>query len=167
MAHERFDRQAAKWNAAVWSNDLERVRAQAGGMTRAWQALDAAAEADGAETLNPTVWEARMPDGRVFGLLEAAGQEAETAVGGEGARSANILLRNFDDEALSDALARRRFDVVHLATHASFEGRTDRSFIVTNGETIPLAELRRLYLTRLDHALLGRIREYRARYGGK
>jgi CHAT domain-containing protein len=85
-----------------------------------------------------------LPDGRVFGLLEAAGQEAETAVGGEGARSANILLRNFDDEALSDALARRRFDVVHLATHASFEGRTDRSFIVTNGETIPLAELRRL-----------------------
>lgn len=66
---ERFDRQAAKWNAAVWSNDLERVRAQAGGMTRAWQALDAAAHAGGAATLNPTVWEARMPDGRVFGFV--------------------------------------------------------------------------------------------------
>jgi hypothetical protein len=66
---ERFDRQAAKWNAAIWSNDLERVRAQAGGMTRAWQALDAAAEASGAEPLKPTVWEARMPGGRVFAFV--------------------------------------------------------------------------------------------------
>ena len=66
---ERFDRQATKWNVAVWSNDLERVRTQAGGMIRAWQALDAAAEASGAEPLKPTVWEARMPDGRVFAFV--------------------------------------------------------------------------------------------------
>ena len=34
--------------------------------------------------------------------------------------------------------------MLHLATHASFNGRSDRAFIVANGETILLSELRQI-----------------------
>jgi CHAT domain-containing protein len=36
----------------------------------------------------------------------------------------------------------RPIDVLHLATHAAFNGRSDRAFIVANGEVIRLSELR-------------------------
>jgi CHAT domain-containing protein len=39
-------------------------------------------------------------------------------------------------------LSQQPVDVLHLATHASFNGRSDRAFIVANGEAIRLAELR-------------------------
>jgi CHAT domain-containing protein len=42
------------------------------------------------------------------------------------------------------ALSGQRVDVLHLATHASFNGRSDRSYIVADGEAIPIAELRLL-----------------------
>ena len=35
-------------------------------------------------------------------------------------------------------------DILHLATHAVFNGRSDRAFIVANGEVVRLAELREM-----------------------
>lgn len=79
-----------------------------------------------------------------FPALPNAGAEA-TAAAGEN----ETVLHNFTPAQLEQALDRGGVDILHLATHASFEGRTDRSFIVAQGagaggEAIPLTELRRM-----------------------
>jgi CHAT domain-containing protein len=80
-----------------------------------------------------------MPFGS-FSALVGTGAEAEVAVGNEKGR--NLLIRNFHRADLDRALARQGVDVLHLATHASFNGRSDRSYIVADGELIPISDLR-------------------------
>ena len=63
---ERFDRQRALFNSAIWHGDLERVRDQSARMCKGWRALNAAATAAGSAPLAPTVWEAATPDGEVI-----------------------------------------------------------------------------------------------------
>jgi CHAT domain-containing protein len=77
-----------------------------------------------------------LPVGR-FTRLEGTASEAAMAAGQDG-----VLLTDFDRADLASALARRPASVLHLATHAAFNGRTERSFIVANGEAITLPELR-------------------------
>jgi hypothetical protein len=67
---EKFDRQRYLFNQAIWHGDLEAVRTQAARMTAAWQALDRAAEADGAEFLSPEVWEVTLGDGTVAAIVQ-------------------------------------------------------------------------------------------------
>jgi len=71
-----------------------------------------------------------------------AGTEAEARIAVASARS-GALVPDFTRAQLSAALA-RPVDVLHLATHAAFNGRSDRAFIVANGEVIRLSELREM-----------------------
>jgi CHAT domain-containing protein len=82
--------------------------------------------------------EVTLPAG-TFAKLEGTREEAAAAAGKRGK-----LIDDFKAADLRDALARGNVDVLHLATHAAFNGRSDRSFIVANGEAIPLADLRAL-----------------------
>lgn len=68
---ERFDRQWAKWQAAYATQDLDAVRAHSEAMRRAWAALEQAAIAAGHQPLAPEVWETRMPNGRVLGIVRS------------------------------------------------------------------------------------------------
>ena len=77
-----------------------------------------------------------LPVGR-FTRLEGTASEAAMAAGRDG-----VLLADFDRADLVAALAKRPASVLHLATHAAFNGRTERSFVVANGEAISLPELR-------------------------
>lgn len=79
-----------------------------------------------------------LPAGR-FAKLEGTRDEALAAAGPGG-----TVIDDFREADLRRALARGHVDVLHLATHAAFNGRSDRSFIVANGEAIPLADLRGL-----------------------
>jgi CHAT domain-containing protein len=77
-----------------------------------------------------------LPVGR-FARLDGTAAEAAIA-----ATSHRTLLADFTRAQLAAALARQPASVLHLATHAAFNGRSERSFIVANGETIALPELR-------------------------
>ena len=82
--------------------------------------------------------EVSLPAG-VFAKLEGTADEASVAAGTNGK-----FIPDFREADLRRALAGGRVDVRHLATHAAFNGRSDRSFIVANDEAIPLADLRGL-----------------------
>jgi len=60
---EKFYRQDYLLNQAIWHGDLEAVRTQSARMAVAWQALDKAAEAAGAEKVPRGVWEVALEDG--------------------------------------------------------------------------------------------------------
>lgn len=77
-----------------------------------------------------------------FSRLDGTAAEAAMAAGEDG-----VLLTDFDRASLARALARRPASVLHLATHAAFNGRTERSFIVANNEAITLPELRAMLST--------------------
>jgi hypothetical protein len=66
---ERFDKQRALFNTAIWTGDLEAVRDQSARMCKGWRALNAAATAAGKQHLAPTVWEAATPDGEVVAVV--------------------------------------------------------------------------------------------------
>lgn len=74
-----------------------------------------------------------------FEELKGTASEAQIAAqnGSPGRHIADF--RKADLEA---AMAGAEVDVLHLATHASFNGRSDRAFIVANGEVIRMSELR-------------------------
>lgn len=88
--------------------------------------------------------EVRVPAG-LFDKLEGTGAEARLAAVTDGQRiERSWVIENFNKADLVNALTRERVDVLHLATHASFNGRSDRAFIVANGEVILLSELRQI-----------------------
>lgn len=88
--------------------------------------------------------EVRLPAGR-FEKLEGTGAEAKLAAVTDGRRiERSWVIENFNKADLVTALTREQVDVLHLATHASFNGRSDRAFIVANGEVILLSELRQI-----------------------
>jgi CHAT domain-containing protein len=88
--------------------------------------------------------EVDLPAGR-FEKLEGTGAEAKVAAATDGTRVARAwVIENFRKSDLVRALTDEQVDVLHLATHASFNGRSDRAFIVANGEVILLSELRQI-----------------------
>jgi CHAT domain-containing protein len=82
--------------------------------------------------------EVDLPAG-IFPKLEGTIDEAKAAAGMRG-----VLVQDFRKADLEQALEGRRIDILHISTHASFNGRADRAFIVGNGEAIRLSELRDL-----------------------
>jgi CHAT domain-containing protein len=78
----------------------------------------------------------------VFDELKATSAEGDRAW--EFARGAkyNVRLRDFTSEQLQAQIESGKFDILHLATHAAFNGRSEQSFIVANGSTITLTDLR-------------------------
>lgn len=85
-----------------------------------------------------------LPAGR-FEKLTGTSSEARLAAVADGRRVSRAwLIENFSKQDLVRALTREQVDVLHLATHASFNGRSDRAFIVANGEMILLSELRQI-----------------------
>ncbi len=81
--------------------------------------------------------------GGTFPALEGTTEEARIAAA-VGKRSGSRFIEDFRRADLAEALRGGAIDVLHLATHASFNGGSNRSFIVANGEAIPLSELRRM-----------------------
>ncbi len=86
--------------------------------------------------------EVTLPSG-YFEKLNGTASEARQAAVVDGKRIARaVVIENFRKADLVRALTSEQVDVLHLATHASFNGRSDRAFIVANGEMILLSELR-------------------------
>lgn len=82
--------------------------------------------------------EVELPAG-YFAALQ--GTEGEARIAAENG-APGVLIEDFRRQDLVSALSEQPVDVLHLATHASFNGRSDRAFIVANGEAIRLSELR-------------------------
>ena len=70
VLREKFDRQRYLVNQALWHGQLQDVIMQARRMITAWQVLDRAADAAGADTLAPEVWEGVTPDGTVVAIVK-------------------------------------------------------------------------------------------------
>jgi hypothetical protein len=66
---EKFDRQRYLTSQARWTGNLEDVKREAARMAKAWTALDKAAEANGAEVLDPAIWEVCLEDGTVATIV--------------------------------------------------------------------------------------------------
>ena len=82
--------------------------------------------------------EVSLPAGTFAALVGTADEARIAASNG----TPGELIEDFHKADLINALQERPVDVLHLATHASFNGRSDRAFIVANGESIRLTELR-------------------------
>jgi hypothetical protein len=68
----KFDAQKDKLDAAIVTNQLHYIRAQADGMRRAWTALDKAANEAGHRPLSPEVWECILPgSGEVVAIVRS------------------------------------------------------------------------------------------------
>jgi hypothetical protein len=66
----KFDAQKDKLEAAIATNQMSYIRAQAEGMKRAWAALDRAAREAGHPPLSPEVWECVLPSsGEVVAIV--------------------------------------------------------------------------------------------------
>ena len=79
-----------------------------------------------------------IPAGTFAALTGTASEARIAAASGQ----PGTLVPDFTRLQLVDALSGRDVDVLHLATHAAFNGRSDRAFIVANDEVIRLSELR-------------------------
>ena len=66
---EKFDRQRYLTSQARWTGNLEDVKREAARMAKAWTALDKSAEANGAEVLDPAIWEVCLEDGTVATII--------------------------------------------------------------------------------------------------
>jgi len=90
----------------------------------------------------------KLPFGS-FEKLRNFESEARFAAGmdGDGAVRRGIYIKDFTRASLISTLKARQVDVLHLATHASFNGGTDKSFIVANGDFISLTDLRQIIST--------------------
>lgn len=82
--------------------------------------------------------EVSVPAGTFAAL---AGTENEARIAASNGKP-GTLVANFSREQLVNALSGGDVDVLHLATHAAFNGRSDRAFIVADGDVIRLSELR-------------------------
>ncbi len=82
--------------------------------------------------------EVSLPAGTFTALQGTAGEAQIAADNGQPGRH----IRDFRRDDLVAALSGSPVDILHLATHATFNGRSDRAFIVANGEAIRLSELR-------------------------
>lgn len=87
----KFRRQQVRWSQAyqdAWGaamltrSHLDAVTSAAGGMTRAWSALAAAASEAGHRPLRPEVWEARLQDGTVAAIVRTNDEAAHVMADG-------------------------------------------------------------------------------------
>jgi hypothetical protein len=70
LLRAKFDAQKDKLEAAIATNQVSYIRAQAEGMKRAWAALDQAAREAGHPPLSPEVWECVLPaSGEVVAIV--------------------------------------------------------------------------------------------------
>lgn len=69
---EKFDRQRALLNQAVWHGDLESVRSQSARMIKAYEFLNRTATEAGHQPLDPQVWETTTSDGTVIAIVPDA-----------------------------------------------------------------------------------------------
>lgn len=73
----------AAWAAPMLTRDmLEAVQSAAGGMTRAWAALGAAASEAGHRPVSPDVWEVRLADGTVAALVQTHAEASKVIADG-------------------------------------------------------------------------------------
>ena len=79
---EKYDRQRYLTNQAIWHGDLEAVRRETKRMIAAWRALDRAAEAAGASSLSPEVWECVGHHGEVYALVRGPHEARAVTVSG-------------------------------------------------------------------------------------
>ena len=79
-----------------------------------------------------------LPSGNFAALSGTLTEAKIAAANGE----PGTLVPDFTRKQLVAAMARGDVDILHLATHAAFNGRSDRAFIVADGEVIRLSELR-------------------------
>ena len=79
-----------------------------------------------------------IPAGNFAALSGTATEARIAAASGQ----PGTLVPDFTRTQLVGALSGQDVDVLHLATHAAFNGRSDRAFIVANDEVIRLSELR-------------------------
>ena len=110
----RFNRQKAKWSRALqdaWAASaltralLDEVELQAGGMKRAWAALEVAAEEAGHRAIAPWVWEAVLEDGTVAAVVQTDAEASKVIA--DGRHVAVYTLREVANiiDALPKALA--------------------------------------------------------------
>ncbi len=79
---EQFDRQHRKFNEALFAHDLAEIEKHAAGMKKGWEMLDGMATANGAAPLAPSVWEVRMPSGKVCALVRTAAEARAVSADG-------------------------------------------------------------------------------------
>jgi len=140
----KLRRQQARWSTAyqeAWSSpmltrdQLEAVTSAAGGMTRAWSALSAAASEVGHRPLHPNVWEATLQDGTVAAIVRTNDDAAHVIASGRHvvvytlAEVANLI------DALPSALAVAKV----VFPGAKVLPPTDRSW-VKHGDEIPFGD---------------------------
>lgn len=88
--------------------------------------------------------EVDLPAG-FFPALSGTSSEGQMASGfGDPDAPNGVHLENFSRSDLLQAFNGQQVDILHLATHASFNGRSDRSFIVAGDSAILLSELREI-----------------------
>jgi CHAT domain-containing protein len=91
-------------------------------------------------------------DGQKFSALQATPGEAAAAISSDLERSSiGQTIANFDRDDLEQALKQRKIAILHLATHASFSGRSDRSFLVAEDGRLDMSELRQMIARRHAH----------------
>jgi CHAT domain-containing protein len=84
-------------------------------------------------------------DGSTYPKLAGAAEEAQAATDSYGANQRRgVLISDLTDASLVSALTNGHVDVLHLATHAAFNGRSDQSYIVVDTDLVPLSTLRQL-----------------------
>jgi CHAT domain-containing protein len=93
--------------------------------------------------------EVTLPAGVVFAKLENTVEEARAVAGiGQSGVRHGRMIENFRKADLEGALRDSGLDVLHLATHASFNGGSDRSFIIAADQLILMSQLRALITER-------------------
>ncbi|WP_198045846.1 CHAT domain-containing protein [Novosphingobium aquimarinum] len=87
--------------------------------------------------------------GGAFSKLQFTVPEARAVADVEqGASGSGRVIVNFSKAELERVLVREPVDILHLATHAAFNGGSDRSFIVASDQLVRLSELRDLIVAR-------------------
>jgi CHAT domain-containing protein len=83
--------------------------------------------------------------GITYPKLEGAADEALAATQSYGANNRQgVLISDLTAASLVSALSKGQVDVLHLATHAAFNGQSDQSYIVVDTQLVPLSTLRAL-----------------------
>jgi CHAT domain-containing protein len=83
--------------------------------------------------------------GITYPKLEGAAEEALAATQSYGANNRQgVLISDLTAASLVSALSKGQVDVLHLATHAAFNGQSDQSYIVVDTQLVPLSTLRAL-----------------------
>jgi CHAT domain-containing protein len=114
-------------------------------VARRWPIRRPAARGAAPATGGRLAREGSEPAGRL--LRQAGGHRRRGEAGRRRRRQAHrahLGDRELPQVRPDQALTREQVDVLHLATHASFNGRSDRAFIVADGEVILLSELRQI-----------------------